>query len=116
MSKLSPKNVRISLFILLTLGLLSACVPIGGNVLPSVSPNILNKKYNEVSFLMTHNAMNNTERGFTVPNQSHSITRQLQNGVRGLMLDTYDGSDGVALTYHGYPAFGNKSWLMLLMK
>lgn len=70
--------------------------------------NILEKPYDKVCFLMTHNSMNNYEMGFTLPNQIHSITNQLQNGVRGLMLDTYDGEDGIALTYHGFPGLGKQ--------
>lgn len=62
--------------------------------------NLLPKKYNEVCFLMTHNAMNSKEKGFTIPNQTYSVTNQLRSGVRGLMIDTYDGSNGIALTYH----------------
>lgn len=56
---------------------------------------------------MTHNSMNNDEKGFTIPNQTHSVLHQLQNGVRGLMLDTYDGSNGVAVTYHASSALGS---------
>ncbi len=67
-----------------------------------------NKKYNEVCFVMTHNAMNNSEKGFTLPNQSVSITNQLNSCVRGLMIDTYDGTDGNALTYHALPTFGQQ--------
>jgi hypothetical protein len=77
-------------------------------------PDLLPKKYNEVCFLMTHNAMNNSERGYTIPNQTHSISKQLQNGVRGLMIDTYDGSDGVALTYHGTPLVGQQKLVDVL--
>lgn len=71
-------------------------------------PFLLTKKYDKVCFLMTHNSMNNTEKGFTVPNQTHSITHQLENGVRGLMLDTYDGTGGIALTYHGAEILGKQ--------
>ncbi len=63
---------------------------------------------------MTHNAMNNTEKGFTIPNQTHSITKQLNNGVRGLMIDTYDGADGVALTYHGAAILGQQKLVDVL--
>jgi hypothetical protein len=58
--------------------------------------------------------MNNTEKGFTIPNQSLSVTNQLKNGVRGLMLDTYDGSDGVALTYHTIALLGSQKLVDVL--
>lgn len=67
---------------------------------------VLSKHYNEVCFLTTHNSMNSSEKGFATPNQTYSVTNQLNYGVRGLMLDTYDGSNGVALTYHVVSALG----------
>ena len=72
------------------------------------------KKYNEVCFVMTHNAMNNSEKGYSIPNQSESITNQLNNCVRGLMIDTYDGTDGNALTYHAIPTFGQQKLVDVL--
>ncbi|MFN8238704.1 MAG: phosphatidylinositol-specific phospholipase C domain-containing protein [Chitinophagales bacterium] len=77
---------------------------------------LLPKKYDEVCCLMTHNAMNNSEKGFSLPNQTHSITNQLKNGVRGLMIDTYDGSNGVALTYHGTPIAGQQKLVDVLQE
>ncbi len=75
---------------------------------------LLPKQYDKVCFLMTHNAMNNTEKGFTLPNQTHSVTNQLKNGVRGLMLDTYDGTDGIALTYHTFALLGSQKLVDVL--
>lgn len=80
------------------------------------SLKLLPKKYDEVCFLMTHNAMNSSEKGYSIPNQTHSVTNQLKNGVRGLMLDTYDGSDGVALTYHGSAALGQEKLVDVLQE
>lgn len=77
---------------------------------------LLSKRYNQVCCVMTHNAMNNSEKGFTFPNQTHSITNQLKNGVRGLMIDTYDGSNGVALTYHGTPIVGQQKLVDVLQE
>ncbi len=77
---------------------------------------LLTKKYDEVYFLTTHNAMNNTEKGYSIPNQTHSITSQLKNGVRGLMIDTYDGTDGNALTYHGTSALGKEKLVDVLQE
>ena len=37
--------------------------------------------------------MNNTEKGFTIPNQTQSVSNQLKVRGRGLMIDTYDGTD-----------------------
>ncbi len=43
----------------------------------------------------THNSMSNADAGWTVPNQTHGLTRQLQDGIRALLLDTHD--------FHGEP-------------
>ncbi|MFN8267077.1 MAG: phosphatidylinositol-specific phospholipase C domain-containing protein [Chitinophagales bacterium] len=77
---------------------------------------LLKRSYDSVCFLMTHNAMNNSEKGFTIPNQTYSITHQLKNGVRGLMIDTYDGDNGVALTYHVTPIFGSEKLVDVLIE
>lgn len=63
------------------------------------------KKFNEVSTVMTHNAFNNTDDGFILTNQTHTISTQLENGVRGLMLDVYN-VDGVISQYHGFSTLG----------
>jgi len=81
-----------------------------------VENQFLNKKYNEVCFLMTHNAMNAKERNFSFPNQTFSITNQLMSGVRGLMIDTYDGSNGVAVTYHASTLFGSQNLVNVLQE
>jgi len=48
---------------------------------------------------MTHNAMSNAEAGWVSPNQNFGLTRQLSDGIRGVMLDTYD-EDGELLLCH----------------
>ncbi len=63
------------------------------------------KKYNEVAYLTTHNAFNTEEDNFLAPNQTHSISQQLTNGVRALMLDVYD-INGVATVYHSLDILG----------
>lgn len=73
-----------------------------------IENQFLDKKYDEVCFLMTHNSMNSKEKGFLLPNQTLSVTHQLNSGARGLMLDTYDGSNGVAVTYHALALAGSE--------
>jgi hypothetical protein len=58
------------------------------------------RRYNEVSFPTTHNAMSNTQEGWVLPNQRYDITRQLQDGVRALMLDIYNW-EGEVILCHG---------------
>ena len=63
------------------------------------------KRYDQVAYLTTHNAYNAGEDGFALPNHNFGITRQLQDGVRGLMLDVYD-EGGVPTVYHGFSFLG----------
>ncbi|MCC6584082.1 MAG: phosphatidylinositol-specific phospholipase C domain-containing protein [Chitinophagales bacterium] len=96
---------KFNLITLLLLFLFSGCKK---EITLDQSSLLLPKPYDKVCFLMTHNAMNSSEKGFTIPNQTHSVTNQLKNGVRGLMLDTYDGTNGVALTYHATALLGQE--------
>jgi len=43
--------------------------------------------------------MSNDAAGWLVPNQNYGITRQLQDGVRGLMLDTHYWNDDLYLCH-----------------
>ncbi len=63
------------------------------------------KKYDEVSYLTTHNAYSSFENGFYLPNQNLDISSQLNQGVRAFMLDVYS-QDGVLLLYHGVAELG----------
>jgi len=61
---------------------------------------LLDRPYDQVSFPTTHNAMSNAEEGWILPNQRYSITRQLDDGVRALMLDIWDW-EGEVILCHG---------------
>ncbi|WP_411118275.1 RICIN domain-containing protein [Streptomyces sp. 058-1L] len=50
-------------------------------------------RLDQATFLTTHNAFNSYGDGFVFPNQSRSMATQLDEGVRGMMLDVYDGSE-----------------------
>lgn len=64
------------------------------------------RTYDDVAYLTTHNAFNDAADGFLLPNQNNTITQQLNDGVRALMIDVYD-KDGVATVYHGFSYLGN---------
>lgn len=50
-----------------------------------------NARYHQWSFVTSHNAYADDDTHWPVPpNQSQTIKEQLEGGVRGLMLDTYD--------------------------
>jgi len=63
------------------------------------SKELCARTFDRVSFPMTHNAMSNADARWAAPNQNHGIARQLEDGVRGLMLDThyYDVDAGQTL-------------------
>lgn len=65
------------------------------------------RRYDAIAHPMTHNAMSNAEAEWISPNQAFGITRQLDDGVRGLMLDTYD-EDGQLLLCHVICAAGSQ--------
>lgn len=72
--------------------------------------NLLNNSlpFNKYAFLTTHNAFaidDGTPR-VAPTNQDDNITQQLNNGVRALMLDTYDFEDTVWLCH----SFGGKCY------
>lgn len=62
----------------------------------------------EITVLMAHNAMANTEDDFKPPNHHIGLTAQLDLGVRGMMLDVYE-EDGVVLLCHGYCSLGSRT-------
>jgi hypothetical protein len=64
-------------------------------------PAYCERPYNQVAQLCTHNAMASEVYEFYIPtpNQAHSLTRQLEDGVRCLMLDTYRWSDDLYLCH-----------------
>jgi len=69
-------------------------------------PFLCDRTYDDVAYLTTHNAFNDAADGFLLPNQNNTITQQLNDGVRALMIDVYD-KDGVATVYHGFSYLGN---------
>lgn len=53
------------------------------------STALCTRRYDQVAYATTHNAMTNADEGWTFPNQQHGISRQLDDGIRALMLDTH---------------------------
>ncbi len=71
------------------------------------------RRMDEVTWVTTHNAhVSSGEASWFAPNQSRSIRDQLNDGVRGFMLDTYSRDGDVALCHgdcNGFPGFGYAS-------
>jgi len=70
------------------------------------SLDLCSKQYNEVAYLTTHNAFNSDQNGLLFPNQTYNIASQLNDGVRGLMIDVYNDLFGTPVVYHSIIALG----------
>lgn len=68
---------------------------------------LCDRRYDQVSYPMTHNAMSNAAAGWVPPNQNFGLTRQLEDGIRGMMLDTYD-EGGELFLCHVYCGLGSQ--------
>jgi len=69
-------------------------------------PDLCSRTYPEVAFATTHNAMASEEAGWVAPNQRHAPARQLEDGVRALMLDLHYWNKEVTLC-HSQCEFGS---------
>jgi len=68
---------------------------------------LCDRPLDEVTLPGTHNSMSNADADWLVPNQQHGITRQLEDGIRALMLDTMEWN-GEPYLCHGYCDLGNQ--------
>jgi len=59
------------------------------------------RRFNEVTFIGTHNSHVNLTDGFTSANQYFSVTGQLEGGVRSLNFDLYDNEPIWGSNYKG---------------
>lgn len=57
------------------------------------SHDLCARRYDDVRYATTHNAMSNANDEWVGPNQNLDVPAQLALGVRGLMLDTYRAGD-----------------------
>ncbi len=67
---------------------------------------LCDRRLDEVALPATHNSMSNADDGWMLPNQGHDIADQLEDGVRGFLLDTVE-EDGELLLCHGYCSLGS---------
>lgn len=77
------------------------CLPARAIDLCNGVPELCDRAYDAVAYPTTHNAMSNMEDGFLAPNQMFAVTTQLDDGVRGLMLDTWYFEGDVVLCHGG---------------
>lgn len=67
---------------------------------------LCSKRVDQVLFPATHNSMSSAEDEWSVPNHSFNITTQLEDGIRGLNLDTHLWNEEAYLC-HSYCDLGN---------
>ncbi len=70
-------------------------------------PELCDRTFDAVAFPATHNAMSSEEDGWIAPNQGRSTWHQLEDGVRGMMLDVHD-DEGATMLCHGICALGRR--------
>ncbi|HEY2728290.1 MAG TPA: hypothetical protein VGK52_00010 [Polyangia bacterium] len=51
---------------------------------------LCDRRFDEVVFPTAHNAMSNADDGWIAPDQVHGIPRQLSDGIRAMLIDSYD--------------------------
>lgn len=67
---------------------------------------LCDRRLDQVVFPSAHNAMSNADDGWVVPNQNHGMKRQLEDGVRGFLIDTHTYEDEAYLC-HSICKFGS---------
>lgn len=85
--------------------ILLACAPAPEPVVCNGHAELCERPFDEVALAATHNAMSNEADGFQLPNQPRSLGDQYKDGVRGLLLDTYEWEGDLYLC-HAYCELG----------
>ncbi|HRI66287.1 MAG TPA: PI-PLC domain-containing protein [Polyangium sp.] len=60
---------------------------------------LCSRRFDEVAFPATHNAMSNFEQGWGAANQNFSMKRQLDDGIRAMLFDTYEWNEDLYLCH-----------------
>jgi hypothetical protein len=68
---------------------------------------LCDRRLDQVVFPATHNAMSSADDGWLAPNQTHNIKRQLEDGIRALLIDTHSWRGGSYLC-HSICEIGNR--------
>lgn len=71
--------------------------------------------YNEVSFPSSHNSMSNQEKDWFPPDHLFGLTRQMQDGIRGLVLDVFFYKHSIYMC-HAHCEMGSKSFFEGLLE
>ncbi|MRG92201.1 hypothetical protein [Polyangium spumosum] len=60
---------------------------------------LCDRPFDTVSFPATHNAMSSFELGWAAPNQNFGMKRQLEDGIRAMLIDTHRWNDDLYLCH-----------------
>jgi hypothetical protein len=82
-----------------------ACAPIESVSLCNGKEYLCDRPIDKVAFPATHNSMSSAENEWIAPNQHYAIPQQLEDGIRGLNLDTYSWEEK-AYVCHGFCQLG----------
>jgi hypothetical protein len=69
---------------------------------------LCDRRFDEVVYPTAHNAMSNTDDGWIAANQQHGMKRQLEEGIRGMLIDTHSYM-GSAYLCHSSCLLGSKA-------
>lgn len=68
---------------------------------------LCSRRFDEVAFPATHNAMSNFAEGWAAANQNFGMRKQLDDGIRAMLFDTYEWNDDLYLC-HSVCALGHR--------
>ncbi|MBW7863111.1 MAG: hypothetical protein H3C30_01710 [Candidatus Hydrogenedentes bacterium] len=71
-------------------------------------PELCGRPFDQVAFACTHNGMSSREAGYFFPNQDRRMRRQLEDGIRAVMLDVHV-EDGRLMLCHGFCRLGSQT-------
>lgn len=60
---------------------------------------LCDRTFDKVAFPGTHNSMSNADDGWFPPNQEHGLRRQLDDGIRVMLIDTHEFEGGLYLCH-----------------
>ncbi|HVU01511.1 MAG TPA: hypothetical protein VHE30_07155 [Polyangiaceae bacterium] len=73
---------------------------------------LCDRRYDEVAFPGTHNSHSAREYGYTVnANQVSGLAKQLEDGIRVMLIDVYSDGDAGTVFCHGFCSLGETSHL-----
>ena len=78
------------------MGMMAACAPEGPC---NGSEALCDRAFNEVAFPATHNSMSNADDGWMPPNQQHGLQRQLDDGIRAFLVDSFRWEEDLYLCH-----------------